>query len=261
MTTTSGPRRAAALTDTGSVRARNEDSAYAGHWLYAVADGLGGHVAGDVASATVIRTLRQWDTANAAADPLVALATAIHAANEQLLAAVTRDPELRGMGTTLTAILIDSTGAEAVVANIGDSRAYLLRDRQLHPLAEDHTLGRLVAETRTSAATAARLVRYLDGRLDRSPDLTLRTIRPGDRYLLCSDGLTCVVGEDAIAGILSGTGDANEAADLLVQLAGEAGSPDNVTVIVIDTGAANAATAPATIGAAASASRVPLNSN
>jgi PPM family protein phosphatase len=244
--------RSAAATDTGTVRQNNEDSAYAGHRLYAVGDGLGGHVSGEVASRIAIRGIRGYDTARAAADPRGSLAAGIREANLQIGTAITHDLRLLGMGTTLTAMLF--SGDTAAIGNIGDSRAYLLRDGILELLTEDHSLGNLVAESRASADVAARLVRYLDGRPDRSPDLILHAVRPSDRYLLCTDGLSGAVSAEAIRDALSGTGDPGAAAARLVGLAIQAGGQDNITVIVIDASAADQGDpvgVPVTIGAAA----------
>jgi protein phosphatase len=240
----------AAATDIGLVRRNNEDSAYAGHRLYVVCDGLGGHVSGEVASSLAIRGTRQYDTVPAV-DPRETLAPAIRDANRQITTAITRDPRLLGMGTTLTAMLFG--GDVAAIGNIGDSRAYLLRDGRLQLLTEDHSLGRLVAEARASASVAARLVRYLDGRPDRSPDLILHAVRPGDRYLLCSDGLSGAITAHAIRVALACAGDPASAAASLISLALQAGGPDNITVIVVDAGTAPsvpAAGGPVTLGAA-----------
>jgi protein phosphatase len=235
-------------TSTGLVRDHNQDSAYAGWWLYAVADGLGGHAAGEVASSITIRTLREYDSA---AHPRSTMSAAIQDAGARVRAAVDADPALRGMGTTLTAMLFHASGA--VLASIGDSRAYQLRDSHLQMLTEDHNLGRLVAQAAVSAELAPRLVRYIDGRPDRSPDLIPVTIRPGDRYLLCTDGLSGVIDPDSIRTALLGTPDPANAASRLLSLADGAGSPDNVTAVVIDVGAATnrpAAGRPVTAGAA-----------
>jgi len=223
---------AAVGSDTGRVRENNEDTAYAGRWLHAVADGLGGHAAGEVASAAVIGTIRGWDTQAAAADPLPSLASAIQAANGQLASKTARDAALRGMGTTLTAILMSASGGRAAIANIGDSRAYLLRAGQLRQLTEDHVMGKLVASA--PGQLAAVLVRYLDGRSGRSPDLTIRETRPGDRYLLCTDGLSSTVPAAEIRSVLASGAAPGETVRQLILLANEAGGPDNITAVIID---------------------------
>lgn len=224
--------RVVAVSSLGLVRKRNEDSAYAGRWLCAVADGMGGHEAGDVASATVIAAIRPFDVAADAERLTTILGAAIGAANEQFTAKVEDDPGLAGMGSTLTAMLW--SGSHVAVAHIGDSRAYQLRNRVLRQITEDHVVSNLVA-TPMPARIGGYLVRFLDARPGWSPDLTLRTAAPGDRYLICSDGLSGVVSPDAIREVLADGGDANQAADTLVRLAYSAGAPDNVTVIVLDT--------------------------
>ena len=222
----------AAVSSAGLVRRRNEDSAYAGRWLCAVADGMGGHGAGDVASATVIEAIRAFDVD--ASDPgrlTTILGAAVQEANKQLAERVRADPGLASMGSTLTAMLW--SGRHVAVANVGDSRAYLLRDQMLRQITEDHVLANLVASP-MPAQTAAYLVRYLDARPGWSPDLTLRAARPGDRYLICSDGLNGVVSPEVIRDALTDVGDLDQAVAELIRLAHEAGAPDNVTLIAID---------------------------
>lgn len=224
----------AARTHIGLVRRRNEDSAYAGRSLFAVADGLGGHVSGDIASATVIQTLQNLDREIDPADLAVALGRAIGDANDALRRKIDSAPELAGMGTTLVAMLWSQ--ATAVLANVGDSRAYQLRGHsQLVQITEDHTYGNLVADAPSVPDLPARLARWLDGRADgRSPDLTVRDLRPGDRFLLCSDGLSAVVPSGQILDTVTSIGSPGETADHLIALAIDHGGPDNVTVIVID---------------------------
>lgn len=245
-------RSAAGSSSTGLVRKNNEDSAYLGRWLYAVADGLGGHVAGEIASATVIDSLRACDVQVPAEDLTGALGRATGEANERLLRKQEQDPALVGMGTTVTAMLW--SGDYAAVAHIGDSRGYLLRNGRLSQITEDHSLGKLLAELAGSAQLASVLVRYLDGRPDRSPDLILRRGRPGDRYLLCSDGLSGVVEAEIMRQVLVSADTADQAVDQLIALANESGGPDNTTVIVVDFREAEASpesAPPVLLGAAA----------
>jgi protein phosphatase len=137
------------------------------------------------------------------------------------------------MGTTLVALL--RSEATAVVANVGDSRVYLRRDGRTMRITEDHVYGRLVAEAASVPNLSARLARFLDGRTDgRSPDLTSWNLRPGDRFLLCSDGLTAPIPDDLIHGVLTTIDNPGQAADQLVGLAVLAGGPDNVTVVIVD---------------------------
>ncbi len=241
----------AAGSSTGQVRQLNEDAAYAGRWLYAVADGMGGHVAGEIASAAAITALAAYD---APADParlIEILGTAVSDANAAIRRRTESDPALRSMGTTLTAMLW--SGHAYALAHIGDSRAYLLRGGQLRQLTEDHALRNLVAGTRTSPLLAPIMSRYLDGRPERSPDLALREALPGDRYLMCSDGLSSVVPDDAVRGVLESGDDLPRIIERLTGLADSGGGPDNITAIVIDVvgSTAESAAPPVTLGAAA----------
>jgi serine/threonine protein phosphatase PrpC len=230
---------AAGRSHIGLVRARNEDSLYAGQSLFAVADGLGGHTAGDVASSTVIDSLKSHDHLAAPADLPNVLGRAIYSANEELRRTVEAEPALSGMGTTLVALFWSET--VSVLANIGDSRAYRVRRAsqaetpQFAQLTEDHVYGNLVADAANVPHLPERITRYLDGRAEgRSPDLTIRDLRPGDRFLLCSDGLSGVIPRELIFASLTSGGSPDETADRLLELAIDHGGPDNITVIVID---------------------------
>jgi serine/threonine protein phosphatase PrpC len=221
--------RSAAASVPGLVRPANEDAVYAGRRLLAVADGMGGHAAGEVASAAVIESLRACDIVAEPGELLEVLARAVTAANAEVARRAAEDPARQGMGTTLTAMLWSAD--QAALIHIGDSRAFRLRDGVLRRLTEDHVMGNLVSN---AGELAPVLTRYLDGRPDRSPDLGLRELRPGDRYLLCSDGLSPVVADSAIREALVAAPDAGVAARQLVALAEEAGGPDNISVIVAD---------------------------
>ncbi|MEQ4302216.1 protein phosphatase 2C domain-containing protein [Plantactinospora sp. B6F1] len=229
---------AASRTHVGYVRRRNEDSCFQGRHLFAVADGLGGHVAGDVASFTAIETLRAYDRAVGTEDLAVVMGRAISEANETLRRRIRAQPELTGMATTLVALLW--SGTDAMLANIGDSRAYLMRNRsaQRHSfvqVSDDHTYQQLVADAAAVPSLPGMLTRFLDGRHDgRSPDLTAVQLRPGDRILLCSDGLSSYVPQELIRDTLGSGTDPEDTADQLVVLALEHGGHDNVTVVVID---------------------------
>ncbi|MEV8635526.1 protein phosphatase 2C domain-containing protein [Streptosporangium sp. NPDC051023] len=231
----------AACTHIGLVRRRNEDAVYAGRFLFAVADGLGGHTAGDVASTVVIETLRAHDRQVDPAGLPAVLGQAVHSANQALRRRIETEPELAGMGTTLVAMLW--SGTTAVLANVGDSRAYLLRDvdsntsgaSEIVQITEDHTYGNLVADANSMPNLPGRISRFLDGRPDgRSPDLTVRALHPGNRFLLCSDGLSSAVPNELIRDVLCSSGDQEEIADRLITLAIDHGGPDNISVIVID---------------------------
>ena len=189
---------AAAASETGLVRRNNEDAAYSGRWLFAVADGMGGHAAGEVASAAVIESLRAHDLDVGADALLEALGHAVTEANAEVARRAAEDSARFGMGTTLTAMLW--SGSTSALVHIGDSRAFRLRDGQLRQITEDHVLGNLVSN---AGPLAPVLSRYLDGRADRSPDLSLRELRAGDRYMICSDGLSPVVNIEAISAVLA----------------------------------------------------------
>ncbi|GAA4182064.1 hypothetical protein GCM10022252_07400 [Streptosporangium oxazolinicum] len=228
---------AAARTHIGLVRRRNEDAVYAGRHLFAVADGLGGHTSGDLASTTVIEALRPHDRQVDPADLSAVLGRAVYEANQALRRRTEIEPELAGMGTTLVALLW--SGTRAVLANVGDSRAYLRHDTdgpsEIVQITEDHTYGNLVADADNVPNLPGRISRFLDGRADgRSPDLTIRALHSGDRFLLCSDGLSSAVPNELIRDTLRSSNDPEEAVDRLVTLAIDHGGPDNISAIVID---------------------------
>src|SRR5580700_9325650 len=242
---------AAAASETGLVRQNNEDAVYSGRWLFAVADGMGGHAAGEIASAAVIESLRAHDQDVAADALLEVLGHAVTEGNEKIARRAAEDPARFGMGTTLTAMLW--SGDTAVLAHIGDSRAFRLRDGQLRQITEDHVLGNLVSN---AGPLAPVLSRYLDGRPDRSPDLGLRDLRTRDRYLICSDGLSPIVSTEEIGALLAAAAEPADAVRQLVGLAEEAGAPDNISAIVIDArdpGDSPHPAEPVTLGAAAAA--------
>jgi protein phosphatase len=231
--------RFAARSHTGLLREGNEDSVYAGPRLLAVADGMGGHAAGEVASAVAIASIAPLDEDAPGPDLLDALLTAAMSANTRLHDMVEGDAALDGMGTTLTAILWG--GNRLGLLHIGDSRCYLLRDGELTQITHDHTLvqtlvdaGRISEEEAEAHPQRNVITKVLDGREELEPDLSVREVRAGDRYLLCSDGLTGPVGSnDTLQAALS-TPDPQQAVDQLVQLALRGGGPDNITVIVAD---------------------------
>jgi PPM family protein phosphatase len=212
---------------------------------------MGGHAAGEVASAAVIESLRVHDTDVGAGALLEVLGQAVTEANAEVARRAAEDSSRFGMGTTLTAMLW--SGTTAALVHIGDSRAFRLQDGQLHQITEDHVLGNLVSN---AGSLAPVLSRYLDGRPDRSPDLGLRELRVGDRYLICSDGLSPVVSTEAIGAALMAATDPADAVRQLVALAEQAAGPDNVSVIVIDVrdpGVGFEPAEPVTLGAAAAA--------
>lgn len=230
----------AAGSDIGCSRENNEDSAYAGSRLIAVADGMGGYAGGEVASSTVIGSLRSLDTDVPVDDLEEALRRAVAEANEKLRIAREERPDLSRMGTTLTAMLW--SGEQIALAHIGDSRGYLLRDGELFQITQDHTMDQLLnpdpARGADDPAEVSRLshvlYRVLDGREDRDPDMRRREGVLGDRYLLCSDGLSGVVDAQTIYEVLSEEGEPGQAVRRLIELAREAGGPDNITCVVAD---------------------------
>jgi PPM family protein phosphatase len=223
--------RVGARSDIGRARERNEDAYLIREPLFAVADGMGGARGGDVASSLALEILR--------GDGPTELIETIKQANQRVLERAESDRDLRGMGTTLTAVVTED--AKAHVAHVGDSRAYLLRDGNLQQLTEDHTLvQRMVREGKITPEEARRhpqrsvITRALgvEGNLP-VDELTLE-MQPGDRLLLCTDGLTSMVQRERIEEILAGEDDPQAACDRLIDAANRAGGDDNVTVIVLD---------------------------
>jgi PPM family protein phosphatase len=229
--------RYAARSDRGLIRGNNQDSVYAGPRLLAVADGMGGHAAGDVASKVVISALEHLDDDAPSGDMLQALREAVFEGSEHLREVIRESPQLEGMGTTLTAILF--AGSRLALCHVGDSRAYLVRDGQFSQITHDDTFvqtliddGRITAEEANSHPQRSLLLRALNGQ-EVEPDLSMREARDGDRYLLCSDGLSGVVSEETLAEALKDP-DPQSTADRLIELALRSGGPDNITVIVAD---------------------------
>jgi protein phosphatase len=229
--------RFAARSDRGLIREGNEDSVYAGPRLLAVADGMGGMAAGEVASNIVVAALAPLDEDVSGSDLIDALKESISAANQQLRDAVEDNPALEGMGTTLTAMLFG--GNRIGLVHVGDSRAYVLRDGELAQITRDDTYvqmlvdeGRITPDEATTHPQRSLLTRALDGR-DIDPEFSVREARTGDRYLLCSDGLSGVVSTETMAEALS-LAEPREAADRLIALALRGGGPDNITCIVAD---------------------------
>ncbi len=231
--------RYAVRSDVGLLREGNEDSAYAGPRLLAIADGMGGHAAGEVASAVAISALAGLDRAVPAGDLLAPLAAAVAAANTTLHEMSVADPAVEGMGTTLTAMLWRDS--HVALCHIGDSRAYLLRDGDFSQITRDHTLvqslvddGRLTPEAAATHPQRSLLLRALDGRTEAEPDLSVREVRVGDRYMLCSDGLSDVVTEQTLHKTLVTITNPDDAVLQLIELAIRSGGPDNITCIVAD---------------------------
>jgi len=259
--------RYAAASDIGRSRPVNQDAAYASSRLLAVADGMGG--AGDRASAAAIDALKPLETRPPSPEPgpvvtprrvvtpppsasgraraqvagpgdlLTALAQAVEQAEAAVQDITAADPDQRGSGTTLTAMLW--SGSQLALVHVGDTRAYLLRGGELFQITHDHTVvqslidqGRLTAEEAVSHPERALLLRALDGTQAAVPDLSLHEVRPGDRYLLCSDGLTAVVPASGIHQVLRDAAGPAAAVRELIGLANSGGGPDNIACVVAD---------------------------
>lgn len=233
--------RCATGSDVGRRRNGNEDSALATARLVAVADGMGGHAAGEVASAIAVDAVGELDARfaeNGDLDPLDELAAVFTQASSVLDERVGADPELSGMGTTLTVMLW--LGRQFALGHIGDSRAYRLRGAELTQLSRDHTLvqslldeGKLDEESAAVHPGRSVLIKALLAGQVAEPDLEVHQAQPGDRYLLCSDGLTDVVPIQEIGAILGSTDEPSDAVATLIEMANEAGGPDNITCVVV----------------------------
>jgi len=236
--------RSAAGSDVGRRRSMNQDSAATSSRLLAVADGMGGHAHGEVASAVAVAALldldaRSRDVDLGGVDLLAALGEAIADAAARLTELSEQNPELRGTGTTVVAFLVD--GARIGVAHIGDSRAYLLRDGELHRLTRDHTLvqslldeGRISPEEAATHPRRSWLIRTLQEGTPAEPDLFPLEGRVGDRYLVCSDGVTAVLDDAHICEVLAGIAEPADVVAQLIALTNEGGGPDNITCVVAD---------------------------
>jgi serine/threonine protein phosphatase PrpC len=240
----SGPRppvfRFAARSDTGLVRKNNQDSGYAGAHFLLIADGMGGHAGGDVASAITVSRLTFLDEPDAPADDLETLRNAVLAANEQIIRAVQERPELAGMGTTVSALL--QSGDRLALAHIGDSRGFVMHKGELKQVTHDHTFvqmlvdeGRISPEEAETHPQRSVVMRVL-GDVGAAPelDLSFHEAIPGDRWMLCSDGLTGFASIEDIHEALATIEDPGECCEKLISLALAGGGADNVTVVVGD---------------------------
>ncbi len=253
--------KSAAVSHVGKVRTNNQDSGYAGRYLFLVADGMGGHAGGDVASAIAVKRISETDRLYTSPnDAEFALHAALLAANSLLAETVFEHGELTGMGTTVSGILrVDN---HVAIAHIGDSRIYLFRGTELKQISADHTFvqrlvdsGRITAEEAAVHPRRSVLMRVL-GDVDASPevDTTVLETRPGDRWLICSDGLSSYVTDEKVASILASVANAEDAANRLVKESLDQGAPDNVTVVLvdIDDSGDSSHVPPVTVGSAAS---------
>ncbi|KQY46334.1 PP2C family serine/threonine-protein phosphatase [Cellulomonas sp. Root137] len=233
--------RYAARSDVGLVRSNNQDSAYAGPHLLMVADGMGGHAGGDVASSVAVAAFAPLDgESHGPDDALDELETALANARDEIIARSDADPDLGGMGTTVLAIL--RAGNKLAMVHLGDSRGYLMRDGVLTQVTTDHTfvqhlvdIGRITPEEAEHHPQRSVVMRVLgDFDPEVTPDLSVREARPGDRWLLCSDGLSGFVSAETIEETMATIDDVDACADRLVQLALRAGGGDNITVVLAD---------------------------
>lgn len=232
-----------AISHTGKVRSNNQDSGYSGSNLFVVADGMGGHAGGDVASSLAVHRLKELDHPFATpSDAESALRDAIGETATLLIDTVAERPELAGMGTTVSALAMVED--YAVIAHIGDSRIYLYRDGALTQITADHTFvqrlvdsGRITPEEARYHPRRSVLMRVL-GDMDPDPDVDtfIMPTQPGDRWLLCSDGLCGVVDDSHTEKALSQGFAPGRTADLLLKQALDAGAPDNVTIVIVDVG-------------------------
>ncbi|WAB82334.1 Stp1/IreP family PP2C-type Ser/Thr phosphatase [Microcella daejeonensis] len=251
--------RTAAASHVGKIRANNQDSGYVGDHLFVVADGMGGHAGGDVASALAIQAIAHTDHAFDSVEAAESeLAQALLEANQELAEAVYEHPELTGMGTTVSGMV--RVGDRMVIAHIGDSRIYRWRAGSLEQITKDHTFvqrlvdsGRITPEEAAVHPRRSVLMRVL-GDVDITPEIDTMIVetQPGDRWLLCSDGLSGYVTEEKIAEVLERVPSAEEAVQALIDDSLDHGAPDNVTVAIVgvDDDASSAASRPVMVGSA-----------
>ena len=250
-----------AVSNVGKIRANNQDSGYAGTYLFVVADGMGGHAGGDVASAIAIHRISEIDKPYTSAhDAVFALQSALIAANSLLAETVFEHNELTGMGTTVSGIL--RVGQQIAIAHIGDSRIYRFRGGKLEQISADHTFvqrlvdsGRITPEEAAVHPRRSVLMRVL-GDVDAAPEIDTQVLdtAPGDRWMICSDGLSSYVSDEKMEHALATVKGTVDAAERLVKESLDAGAPDNVTVVLVDIDETtdSAHVPPLTVGSAAS---------
>jgi serine/threonine protein phosphatase PrpC len=255
------PEKSAAASHVGKIRANNQDSGYAGSNLFVVADGMGGHAGGDVASAIAVRRISEIDRQYTSAhDAVFALQSALIAANSLLAETVFEHNELTGMGTTVSGIL--RVGHQIAMAHIGDSRIYQFRGGKLTQISADHTFvqrlvdsGRITPEEAAVHPRRSVLMRVL-GDVDAAPEIDTQVLdtAPGDRWLICSDGLSSYVSDEKIEHVLATVPRPADAADRLIKESLDQGAPDNVTVVIVDIDETTDSShiPPITVGSAAS---------
>ncbi|MCO6559103.1 MAG: Stp1/IreP family PP2C-type Ser/Thr phosphatase [Bifidobacterium sp.] len=231
------------VSDVGTVRSNNQDSSFSGERLISICDGMGGHAGGDTASTIAIRSLAHIEQSDAKSD-VASIAsmmeTSVMAAHDAIVGKAKRERSLAGMGTTVTAVALVS--GHWVITHIGDSRAYLLRDGKIRRMTQDHSYVQHLIDTGRISEAEARnhpqrnvVMRVLgDFDIDPHPDIAVFTAKPGDRWLLCSDGLSGVLEDDTLEQMLATVSDEEECAQQLVAMALKAGSTDNVTAVIAD---------------------------
>ena len=255
------PQKSAAVSHVGKIRANNQDSGYAGSYLFVVADGMGGHAGGDVASAIAVRRISEVDQKYTSAhDAAFALQSALIAANSLLAETVFEHNELTGMGTTVSGIVrVDN---QIAMAHIGDSRIYRYRGGKLEQISTDHTFvqrlvdsGRITPEEAAVHPRRSVLMRVL-GDVDAAPEIDTEVFETaaGDRWMICSDGLSSYVSDDKMEHVLATVPGAQDAAERLIKESLDQGAPDNVTVVLldIDESVQPGHVPPVTVGSAAS---------
>lgn len=232
---------AAGRSHRGCRRAENQDRMYVGDRVFAVADGVGGHEGGDVAAEIALQPVAALDPApEDRADSGMALRDAVHTANAEVQSRRQADPTLRGMGTTLTAMVL--SGTEAHIAHVGDSRLYRLRDGAVEQLTSDHSFVQWLVDTGRLSPEAARdhpkknlVTRAVGTRAQVEVDTAQTPIAAGDTFVICSDGLLNALDDDTFAEVLCSQGDVSDIADGLIREALRAGVSDNVTAVVVRT--------------------------
>lgn len=231
--------RFAAVTDIGKLRSENEDAFLATGKIFAVADGMGGHLAGEIASTTALEIFKeQVERARGSANKNL-IAESIQKANQAVYQKAIGEPEQRGMGTTLTAMILKNQ--KYLIGHIGDSRAYLLRKDKLRRLTEDHALiAEMVREGKISLEEAARhplrsvLTRALGVEPKIEVDLVVQDQMAGDKILLCTDGLNIMVGDEQIERIIAQKANPQDICEKLIRAANAEGGPDNITVVLVE---------------------------
>lgn len=256
--------RFAARSDVGLVRKNNQDSGYAGSHLLVLADGMGGAAGGDIASSIAVAHLAPLDTDDhRAEDMLYMLRKALTDAHDELVDRAQVDPQLHGLGTTCIALM--RSGKKLAMVHIGDSRAYVLRDGTLTQVTTDHSFvqyliqtGQITPEEAETHPQRSVVLRILgDSTTDIDPDVSLREAVIGDRWLLCSDGLSGVVSADTIIETLAAIDDPGECAEELIELALRGGGPDNITCVIADVvESGSVATAPPQVVGSAAVDRL-----